>query len=99
MNLEVTKSTFQALASKFVLDRDSAIANINKLLYSEGDNIDELYDQMSKLTISKINIANTQEELNRVVRLHDLSQEKKVFGDDSKGREEPADSINENRPE
>jgi len=75
MNLEVTKSTFQALASKFVLDRDSAIANINKLLYSEGDSINDLAVQMNKLTIAKLNIANTQEELNKAVNLQMAQQE------------------------
>lgn len=67
MNIETIKSEFQAIASRFAADRDAAVANINKLIFSGGDNIDALVEQMGKLTISKLNIANTQDELNKVI--------------------------------
>ena len=76
MNIEVLQSQFQAVISKFVLDRDKAVSNINKLIHSDGDNVDELVKQMELLTMAKMNIANTQEEIGRLVQSYQAAQKK-----------------------
>lgn len=68
MNIEVLQSQFQAVISTFVLERDRAVANINRLLSVEGDNTDEIIEEMRKLTLAKMNIANTQEEVGKLIQ-------------------------------
>lgn len=76
MNIEVIQSQFQAVVSKFVSDRDKAVANINKLIQSDGDTVDELIKQMEALTLAKMNIANTQEEVGKIIQSYQAAQKK-----------------------
>jgi len=94
MNVEIIKSTFQAIVSQFVAERDATVANINQLLYSKGDNVEALTELMSKLTLAKMNIANTQEELNKAMTL--IALEKQTPKDN--GSQEP-EIPSGNRPE
>ena len=68
-NIEVVRSTFQAVISKFIADRDNAVAKINRVLNTEGNEDVEkiLIKQMKKLSKAKINIWGTEQELNNIL--------------------------------
>ena len=75
-NLDYIQSQFQAVASVFVKERDEAVANLNKLLYSEQLNVKKITKEIRKLTEAKMNLVNTEQELSKVInKIHQMKNE------------------------
>ena len=67
MSMERIKVVFQSVVSQFVSERDLAISKINRALTDGGENVEEIIiEQTRNLTLAKLNIANTQEQLDMI---------------------------------
>ena len=91
MKQENLQSIFQAVVSTFVAERDMAVSKMNRALNENNPNAEEVViEQMRLLTIAKMNIANTQEEVANIQRR--LQEEAMSNVEDDSEGEKPAES-------
>ena len=76
MKQDIIQALFQAVVNTFVAERDMAISKINRAIIENTPDAEEvIIEQMRLLTIAKMNIANTQEE---VATIHRKIQEESL---------------------
>ncbi len=90
MKQENLQALFQAVVNTFVAERDIAISKMNRAINEGSPDAEEIVlEQMRNLTIAKMNIANTQEEVAIIQR---------KLQEQSLKQKEPEDKFDENAP-
>ena len=89
MKQENLQALFQAVVNTFVSERDIAISKMNRAINENDPNAEEIViEQMRNLTIAKMNIANTQEEvaiIQRKIQEQSLKQKEEKESSNEEG--------------
>lgn len=90
------QALFQSVINTFVAERDVAISKINRAINESSKEAEEIViEQMRNLTIAKMNIANTQEEVSIIQR---NLKEQSLKKQESVGTKKTEDNSSGDRP-
>ncbi len=90
------QALFQSVINTFVAERDVAISKINRAINESSKEAEEIViEQMRNLTIAKMNIANTQEEVSIIQR---NLKEQSLKKQESVGTKKTEDTSSGDRP-
>ena len=94
MEIDNIQIMFQSVVSQFVADRDLAVSKINRALTDGSENAEEIIaSQMRELTLAKLNIVNTQEELKMIQNQYIAAMESKQAAAEKAKANEPTDNL------
>ena len=94
MEIDKIQIMFQSVVSQFVADRDLAVSKINRSLSDGSENAEEIIiSQMRELTLAKLNIVNTQEELKMIQNKYMAAMESKQAAAEKASPNDSIDSL------